>query len=577
MEAATPDGPTPDGPTPDGPPFPAAGREQWRELARAVLVKAGAEPDVDPFAALTRTDLDGIAVPPLLLSDDATERPAVTRAPGAWDVRVRHDDPDPARANAAVLDDLEGGASSLWLRVGPGAIAVRDLPRVLDGVLLDLVGVVLDAEPDHTAGAVAALAELAGDTTLRGSVGADPVASAFRHGSRTAAWRQVIPRAGLRAVTVDGTAYADAGASDVDEVAFATAAAVAYLRELDGDFGAVEFRFAVADRQFPAIAKLRAARRIWARVAELSGAPGAAQVQHAVTAAAMYSVRDPWVNMLRATVSAFAAATGGADAITVHPFDLAVGRPAPFARRIARNVQAILHDEASLARVLDPAAGSWYVEWLTDQIAQRAWDRFTEVEREGGIFAALSNGFLAEAVSATAERRERRVATRATPLTGVSEFPDLAEKPVERPDAPAQAGLRRWAEPFEALRDRGDEVLAATGARPTVQLLTFGARGAAAARAAFATNLFQSGGLAVELVTDAAQCNGPLVCLCSSDTGYADDGAGLAAAARAAGARQVWLAGRGDVEGVDAAVSAGGDALEALHRAWDVLTTEVDA
>lgn len=555
--------------------FDDADLEQWRGLARAVLVKAGAPEDVDPVAWLTRTDLDGIAVAPLYTVDDDPGVPAVTRAPGAWDIRVRHDDPDPARANAAVLADLEGGASSLWLRVGSGAIAPADLPRVLDGVLLDLVAVVLDADDPRAAGR--ALAEVAGDTPLTGSLGVDPVAAAFRRGERDVTWTVPAPPAGLTAVTVDGTAWSDAGASDADEIAIATATAVHHLRE-GGDLADVEFRFAVTDRQFPSIAKLRAARRVWARVAELSGVDGVVQRQHAVTAAAMFSARDPWVNMLRATVAGFAAATGGADAVTVHPFDLAVGRPVVLSRRIARNVHAILHDEASLARVTDPAAGSWYVESLTAALAARAWERFTAIEREGGVIAALSNGLLADLVSATAAERERRVATRELPLTGVSEFAHLAEQRLERDDAPGIAGLRRWAEPFERLRDRGDDALAAAGERPTVQLLALGSRGQSAARVGFATNLFQAGGLAVDVVTDAAQCNGPVVCLCSSDSVYAEQAEAAAVAARAAGARQVWLAGRAEVPGVDGTLFAGCDALAVLHRAWDALdATEVTA
>lgn len=547
--------------------FPAAGLDDWRELARAVLTKSGAADDVDPLTALARTDLDGISVAPIFLASDDPGVAAVTRAPGAWDIRVRHDDPDPTRANAAVLADLEGGASSLWLRIGSGAIAPRDLPRVLDGVLLDLVAVVLDAEPEVEA-AVEALAGVAGEVSLRGSLGIDPVASAFRRGARSATWSVPEQRVGLAPVTVDGTAYADAGASDADEIAFATATAVAYLRE-GGAVDDVEFRFAVTDRQFPSIAKLRAARRVWARVAELCDVPGAVQRQHAVTAAAMFSARDPWVNMLRATVAGFAAAAGGADAVTVHPFDVAVGRPVPFARRIARNVHAILHDEASLARVVDPAAGSWYVESLTDAVAQQAWDRFTEIERAGGIVAALGNGLVSEAVSAVASERDQQIATRRFPLTGVSEFANLDEKPLERDDAPSVSGLRRWSEPFEAWRDRSDHVLAASGSRPTVQLLALGGRGKSAARVGFATNLFQAGGLAVQVVTDAAECNGPVVCLCSTDGVYASDGAAAAAAVRHAGATQVWLAGQGEIDGVDSRVYAGCDVLDVVQRAWD--------
>ncbi len=190
--------------------------------------------------------------------------------------------------------------------------------------------------------------------------------------------------------TVDATIYHDAGASDADELAVATAVGVAYLRALtdaglsiDEAFAAVEFRFAVTADQFLSIAKLRAARQIWARVAELSGARDRGQHQHAVTSRAMMTHRDPWVNMLRTTIACFAAAVGGADAITVLPFDAAIGLPDDFARRIARNTHAILHDESSLGRVVDAAGGSGYVETITAQLAEKAWAEFTAHRARG--------------------------------------------------------------------------------------------------------------------------------------------------------------------------------------------------
>ncbi len=141
--------------------------------------------------------------------------------------------------------------------------------------------------------------------------------------------------------------------------------------------------------QFASIAKLRAARMVWSRVAELSGADGA-QHQHAVTSAAMMTTRDPWVNMLRTTIGCFAAAVGGAEVITVLPFDSAIGVPDDFARRIARNTSAVLHDESSLSRVLDAGGGSWYLESLTAALAETAWATFTELERGGGAAAAAA-------------------------------------------------------------------------------------------------------------------------------------------------------------------------------------------
>ena len=265
---------------------------------------------------------------------------------------------------------------------------------------------------------------------LAGTLGADPIGLRARTGAeadlellgRLAAAAQPHPR--LHIATVDGTVYADAGGSDSDEIAATAAVGVAYLRALtdaginiDRALGLLEFRYAVGTDQFLGIAKLRAARRVWDRVAELSGAAEGrrGQRQHAVTSPAVFTRRDPWVNMLRATIGCFAAAVGGADAITVLPFDTALGRPDDFARRIARNTQAILHDESSLARVVDAAGGSWYVESLTDALAERSWEKFTAIERAGGALRALDDGALGDLLAhgAGRPRGRHRPSTRA--------------------------------------------------------------------------------------------------------------------------------------------------------------------
>ncbi|MEC4021167.1 methylmalonyl-CoA mutase family protein, partial [Streptomyces sp. H27-D2] len=168
------------------------------------------------------------------------------------------------------------------------------------------------------------------------------------------------------------------------------------------------------------------------------------QRQHAVTSAVMMSSRDPWVNMLRTTVACLGAGVGGADAVTVLPFDAALGLPDAFARRIARNTSSILIEESHLARVIDPAGGSWYVERLTDELAQAGWAWFQEIERSGGQAAALRSGLIAERLASTWASRSEDLAHRREPITGVSEFPNLAERRVERepfPAAPAAGGL----------------------------------------------------------------------------------------------------------------------------------------
>src|SRR6185437_6837353 len=276
-----------------------------------------------------------------------------------------------------VLADLTNGVSSLWFVLGPAGLPVTDLPTALEGVHLELAPIVLDAG-DQAVPAAEALLALAGSSELTGSLGADPLGWAASTGTapeltpmlRLAELAADHP--GLLPITVDATRYHQAGATDADELAISLAAGVTYLRaltdaghQLADALDGMEFRYAVTANQFDSIAKLRAARLLWARVGELSGLPSRRQRQHAVTSPAMLSRRDPWVNILRGTLGCFAAAVGGADAITVSPFDGALGLPDELGRRIARNTQAVLHDESSLARVSDPAGGSYYVEAIT--------------------------------------------------------------------------------------------------------------------------------------------------------------------------------------------------------------------
>jgi methylmalonyl-CoA mutase len=310
-------------------------------------------------------------------------------------------------------------------------------------------------------------------------------------------------------------------------------------------------------------------------VAEVCGAAAAgAQKQHAVTSPVMMARRDPWVNMLRTTVAALAAGVGGADSVTVLPFDDALGLPNAFARRIARNTSTILIEESHLSRVIDPAGGSWYVERLTDELAHAGWEFFRTIEQAGGQAAALRDGTVRSRLAGTWAARSAKLARRKEPVTGVSEFPDLAEKPVVREPAPEQAsgGLPRVRidDAFEALRARSDAHLAATGSRPRIFLAALGPAAAHTARLTFASNLFQAGG--IEPVTEGTfeESGARDVCLCSSDTLYGEQAEAVAETLRAAGAEQVFLAGRpGSYAGVDSYVFAGCDAVAVLSAALD--------
>ncbi|MFF2546437.1 methylmalonyl-CoA mutase small subunit [Kitasatospora sp. NPDC058063] len=606
--------------------FPAAHREQWQQLVQGVLRKSGAEPEDGPAAeqALTTRLQDGLSAHPLYTAEDTAAAPGYPGFPpfvrgsrpqgsavAGWDVRQRHADPDRRRTNEAVLADLEHGVSSLWLELGGAGLPVDALPEALTGVYLDLAAVALDAGAEFT-DAAEQLFRLYEEREVSpgaaaGNLGADPLGLQARTGqsartgtllteATTLAARCAAGYPGLRALTVDALPYHEAGASPAQELGCSLATGVAYLRALtaaglsvDDALGQLEFRYAADGDQFLGIAKFRAARRLWARVAEVSGAGTAAsaQRQHAVTSRVMMTARDPWVNMLRTTIACLAAGVGGADSVTVLPFDSALGLPDAFARRIARNTQAILLEESHLARVIDPAGGSWYVEQLTEELARAAWAWFQEIERAGGLRAALEAGLIGERIAATWAERSVRLAKRREPITGVSEFPHLDEQPLVREPAPAAPGgglprVRR-AEAYEALRDRSDARVAVDGARPALFLASIGNASAHTARTTFAANLFQAGGIATasaESVDPAAfaeafRASGATVaCLCSSDALYAEHAAPVAEALKAAGARRVLLAGRlGELpSGVDEFIFAGGDAIAVLTSLLDQIT-----
>ncbi|WP_026424506.1 methylmalonyl-CoA mutase family protein [Actinokineospora inagensis] len=587
--------------------FPAADHFRWQELVERVLRRADAVPQdhLGPVEDLLSTGTyDGLTLKPLYTSAEAPTTfpglPPFTRGSrpdghvaAGWDVRQRH--ADPATTGQVLLSDLEHGVTSLWLVAGAEGIPIGDLGTVLHDVYLDLAPVTLEAGADFRAAADEFLRLHAEkgipDGEVRGNLGADPLGWQARTGLPVdlAAATELVntryPR--LRTFVVDGLPYHRAGGSDAEELGAALAAAVAYLRALtdagfdvDTAVGQLEFRFAATADQFGTIAKFRAARRLWSRVTEVVGARPVGQVQHAVTSPAMITARDPWVNMLRTTLACFAAGVGGADAVTVLPFDSAIGLPDAFARRIARNTQAVLLEESKLAGVIDPAGGSWYVETRTEELARAAWSWFQDIERAGGTAAALASGLVADRLAATWERRGANLATRTDPITGVSEFPNLAERAPVRPAPPERAGgglpAHRYAEAYEDLRDRSDRVLADTGARPRVFLATLGPVAAHTARASFAANLFQAGGIETPtggVLTDAetavarfAESGAAVVCLCGSEKSYAELAEPVARALRAAGATRVLLAGPArELSEVDGFVFTGCDALAVLR------------
>ncbi len=594
----------------------------WRALVNKVLDRSGSLDSAGldrAFARrLTTTRADGVTLSPLYThADEAPERATPGSAPftrgataagsviAGWDVRALHADADASGTQAAVLADLEGGATSLWLKLGADAIAISDLPTILEPVLLDLAAVVLDAGDDAIA-AAHALADIWSARGLEphqvsGNFGFDPLGQATRNGTSP----DLIPTVGfavasaerfahMRSFVADGLVLHEAGATDAQELAGVIAMGTEYVRALvdaglsvDLAFAQVEFRLSATADQFATIAKLRAARQLWSRVAEVSGvqqnavAGAGAMRQHVVTSWSMLSRRDPWVNLLRGTVAAFGAGVGGAQSVTVLPFDAALGLPDSMARRLARNTSALLIEESHVGRVIDPAGGSWFVEKLTQEVAVAAWALFAATEGRGGFAADLASGALASSLAQSAHERAVRIAHRRDPLTGVSEFPDVHETPLVRKavSGPAPRGLPRvrYAEGFETLRDRSD----AAPEHPRVVLVAIGDVSDYTARTTFAKNFYEAGGIRAETIAFAQSARAEitatgLACICSSDAVYADQAVAVAQTLTEWGIKQVHLAGPGGElkdalaqAGVSVFVSLGVDVIDVLTAALD--------
>jgi methylmalonyl-CoA mutase len=562
-------------------------REDWEVEVLKVLNRRrpeGKELTIEQAMKRLRTiTVDNLTIEPLYTETDVplghpgvmpfTRGTMVKTSPmTGWDIRQLHEDPDVAFTAREVVADLERGASSVWLRTGSDAIAVDDVPAVLADVQPDLAPVSISSAEDQVAAAksLAGWWKSSGAHHARGNLGLDALALAARTGTAPdlgahAEWvsAALAELPAVRALTVDVLPYDDAGASDVDQLAFAIATGVAYLRDLEAAgiapsaaFGQLAFRVSANTDQFMTVARLRALRRLWARVGEVSGVPANARgaVQHAVTSYRMITRDDPWVNLLRGTIATFAAAVGGAEIITCLPFDAAWGLPDEFSRRMARNTQAIASEESNIGRVSDPAGGSWYVEELTDDLASKAWTAFQAIETAGGMVSALTSGLVAERIGAANDERAKRLSTRKVPLTGVSMFPKPDEEPVQakpRPAAPERHGLaaHRDSEVFEALRDRA----AASDPRPAVFLACLGARRDFGGRETFTGALLgvggierpsSEGGTPEEIVAKVNEAGAKFVILCSSAKVYAEQAVPVAKALKDAGVPTVYIAGR---------------------------------
>ncbi len=431
--------------------FAPATEADWRALVDKTLGDA-------PFSSLEKTTVEGLAIEPLYVPAPGPQAPARTvPADRAWEVATLTAHPDPVRANREILADLRGGAASAIIRIDPtgktgvAAGSAAELARVLDDIILEFAPVALDAGFLGPAAADWLDAAAKASPTALVRFHLDPLSAYAQYGASpgpieahlisaanvAARLAETYPQGQL--FLASGRVVHEAGGGEAGEIAFAAACAIAYAKALvraglpmARALAGITLGLSAEADYFLTIAKLRAARAVWARIAGACEADPTARIE-ARSSRRMLTAKDTWTNMIRLTAAGFGAAVGGADTVVLGNFTDALGLPTEFARRQSRNAQLVLMEEAHVGRVADPAAGAGYVEALTDQIARAAWAEVQAIEAAGGIVAALASGHIARGVEAAITARPE------PKIIGVTAFPPAKDTPVEVEIAAARA------------------------------------------------------------------------------------------------------------------------------------------
>ena len=512
--------------------FPPVTTEAWEEAIARDLKGA------DYAKKLIVQTPEGMALRPYYRAEDTADLAFAATAPGqfpfargtrskgGWRIREQADAVDVKTANETAVKAIAAGAEEISFDASLVSNAA-DLEHLLAG---------LSEIPIHFRNATAPLMNLLGAQAAESSVAAgfsaefDP----FTDLDLAADLAKMAP-ASLSLFSVDAVAHEEAGANAVEEIAFALAAGIDMLAALEerGVKAAesaprIEFTFAIGGNYFFSIAKLRAFRLVWAQAVESFGAPPSAARAciHARTSRWNKTVYDPHVNVLRATTEAMSAILGGADSITVEPFDACYKQSDEASRRLARNTQILLKEEALLGRVGDPGGGAYALEVITDFLASEAWKHMQQIESAGGWRKAVASGAIAEALAKSLAVREKEVVTRKRVLTGTNQYANPRERALDRIDAARFAEGKRGAQVYEQLRIRTERHAARTAFTPRFLLAEFGDPKMRSARSNFALNFFACAGfdLSIERFTSAEQIasrSADAIVLCSADAEYA--------------------------------------------------------
>lgn len=553
--------------------FPPVTTEEWKKKIIADLKGAGYRKklvwktpegfDVEPF--YRREDLEGLSHLNAFPGRFPFTRGRKIKG-NAWLIRQDIEVADFTATNQKTLDLLSKGVNSIGFHFQPDYIpTVADLEKLLKDI--DGNTTELNFSTQFPVEMITALEKVAKKHNrktgkINGSLDFDPLGYFSRHGKFYRSkeedfelLEQLVNKSsslsGFHVITVDATLFANAGAGIVSQLAFALSKGAGYLTYLTNaglDTGQVasriRFQFAVGSGYFMEIAKFRAARHLWAHIVNAFGVTEAgsqAMFIHCVNSRWNKTLYDPYVNMLRTTTETMSSLIAGVDSMEVLPFDEVFEKPTPFAERIARNQQLILKYESYFDKVNDPAAGSYYVEELTDKLIREAWKLFLETDEKGGYLKAFEQGFIQQRVEKEAQQKIREVAQLKRVLLGTNQYPNINEHIENVDSSPSFTESEtsdikilkptRGALPFEQLRLKTDRY-ARSNPRPVVWMLTYGNIAMRNARAQFAGNFFGCAGFeivnnpgfeTIEKGIEAAEKADPdIVVICSPDEEYGD-------------------------------------------------------
>ena len=550
--------------------FPPITIQEWEQLIHADLKGADYE------KKLIWKTIEGFDVKPYYRNEDIAELPHIHSLPGefpfvrgykksfnTWEIRQDISESVPAEANIMALKAISRGANSIGFNVQDIA-KTSDLKKMLHGIDLAQTQLHFKSSSSYSIFASILIDYLRENkidkSKLKGSFNFDHFAYYLLHSEYYNSlsdnlnelkcllelMKSELPQ--MQIINVNGKLFHNAGGNVVQELGFTLSTALEYMSALTAiGISAIDilprmrFSIALGGNYFFDIAKIRALRMLWAQIArEYTSNEELCKVFiHAETSLWNKTIYDPYVNMLRTTTEAMSGAIAGADSINVLPFDVAYTDGNEFSNRIARNTQIILKEESYLDKIADPAAGSYYIESITDSIAGHAWELLLKVEDAGGYAKAMESGFVSEQISLTASKRDMEIAMRRSSILGTNQYPNLQEtmldKLQKKADYPSAClKIYRGAQPFEKLRLASEQHIKNGGKPIRVFLLTIGNLNMRKARASFATGFFGCAGYSIidntgfttaeEGAKAAMNAKADIVVICSSDEEYATFG-----------------------------------------------------